>query len=351
MLRSQSDERLVGLARAGNERAFAAIVERYRPELQAFARGLCSDGRSEDVVQQAFLSAFAALSAGAEVRHLRGWLYRIVRNAANRPAGPLCVPLDRAAVSVNSVEDVVAAARTGDEHSVGAGAAPGPSAPGDDRHRAGWTAAGGDRQLDGPVGGGGATARPPSQDRSARRGDRGHALAGGKMARRGQPGRSGHGGAGGRRRRRVVGRTGDQARCATRVGDAVDRRGDRPARGAGSSRRRRPIRRLRPAAGAWRSRPRSGARRAGGAGFCGVRVGSRSGGRGDSCRAGRRWRTPRRHAYGSSRRGFGPVGRAGRWPTREAPRRQRRWCRRRRLGRGWWPRWSGCFVARELRVG
>ncbi len=107
MLRSQSDERLVGLARAGNERAFAAIVERYRPELQAFARGLCSDGRSEDVVQQAFLSAFAALSAGAEVRHLRGWLYRIVRNAANRPAGPLCVPLDRAAVSVNSVEDVV----------------------------------------------------------------------------------------------------------------------------------------------------------------------------------------------------------------------------------------------------
>ncbi len=107
LLRSQSDERLVGLARAGNERAFAAIVERYSPELQALARRLCSDGRSEDVVQQAFLSAFTALSTGSEVRHLRGWLYQIVRNAATRPAGPLCVPLDQAAASLNSVDDVV----------------------------------------------------------------------------------------------------------------------------------------------------------------------------------------------------------------------------------------------------
>src|SRR3974390_2250592 len=107
VLRSQSDERLVGLARAGHERAFAAIVERYRPELQALARQLCSDGRSEDIVQQAFLSAFAALSAGSEVRHLRGWLYRIVRNAAIRPAGPVLVPLDRATASVDSMEDAV----------------------------------------------------------------------------------------------------------------------------------------------------------------------------------------------------------------------------------------------------
>ena len=107
LLSSQSDERLVLLARAGHESAFVAIVERYRPELQALARRLCANGHSEDVVQQAFLSAFAALSAGAEVRHLRGWLYRIVRNTAASPAGPLCVPLDRATASVHSVEDAV----------------------------------------------------------------------------------------------------------------------------------------------------------------------------------------------------------------------------------------------------
>jgi len=106
-LSSQSDERLVALARAGHERAFAAIVERYRPELQALVRRLCADGRGEDVVQQAFLSAFAALRSGAEVKHLRGWLYRITRNAAYGSRAPVAVPLDAGTVSPETVEDVV----------------------------------------------------------------------------------------------------------------------------------------------------------------------------------------------------------------------------------------------------
>ena len=71
-LRSQSDERLVGFLRR-DERAFAMIVERYRPELLALARRLNSDGRAEDVLQQAFLSAFTAIRSGTEVRHVRGW--------------------------------------------------------------------------------------------------------------------------------------------------------------------------------------------------------------------------------------------------------------------------------------
>jgi RNA polymerase sigma factor (sigma-70 family) len=107
LLSSQSDERLVTLARTGHERAFAVIVERYGPELQAMAQRLCSDGRGEDVVQQAFLSAFAALRSGCEVRHLRGWLYQIVRNAAGRSQTPICVPLDGTTASVNGLEDVV----------------------------------------------------------------------------------------------------------------------------------------------------------------------------------------------------------------------------------------------------
>jgi RNA polymerase sigma factor (sigma-70 family) len=107
LLSPQSDERLVSLARAGHERAFAAIVERYGPELTAMARRLCRDGRSEDVVQQAFLSAFSALRAGSEVRHLRGWLYQILRNAAGRLEAPPSVPLDLATVSADTVEDVV----------------------------------------------------------------------------------------------------------------------------------------------------------------------------------------------------------------------------------------------------
>lgn len=107
LLRSQSDERLVGLARAGHDRAFATIVERYRPELLALARRLTSDGRAEDVLQQALLSAFVSLRSGTEVNHLRGWLYQIVRNGATKVRPPHDLPLDDVVVSDEPLEDVV----------------------------------------------------------------------------------------------------------------------------------------------------------------------------------------------------------------------------------------------------
>lgn len=106
-LRSQSDERLVSLARAGHARAFSTIVERYRPELAALARRLSADGRGEDILQQAFLSAFAALRNGSEVKHLRGWLYQIVRNSSAREQRPLGLPLESTTPAVDSLEDVV----------------------------------------------------------------------------------------------------------------------------------------------------------------------------------------------------------------------------------------------------
>jgi RNA polymerase sigma factor (sigma-70 family) len=107
LLRSQSDERLVSLARAGHDRAFDAIVQRYRPELSALARRLTSDGRAEDLLQQAFLNAFAALRSGAEVQHLRGWLYTIVRNAASKPPRPAELALDQVDVTGEPLEETV----------------------------------------------------------------------------------------------------------------------------------------------------------------------------------------------------------------------------------------------------
>src|ERR1700761_358293 len=82
LLRTQSDERLVALAQAGHERAFEAIVERYRSALLRSARRYLPDARAEDAVQQASLSAWSALQRGDEVRDLRAWLYRIVHNSA-----------------------------------------------------------------------------------------------------------------------------------------------------------------------------------------------------------------------------------------------------------------------------
>src|SRR6476469_2720483 len=82
LLRTQADERLVELARGGHERAFEAMVERYRGPLLRAARRYLPDARAEDAVQQAYIAAWSALQRGDDVRDLRAWLYRIVHNTA-----------------------------------------------------------------------------------------------------------------------------------------------------------------------------------------------------------------------------------------------------------------------------
>jgi RNA polymerase sigma factor (sigma-70 family) len=83
LLLTQSDARLVALARAGHERAFEALVERYRRPLLGYCRRLLlPHERAEDALQQGLLQAWQALRDGAEVRDVKPWLYRIVHNAA-----------------------------------------------------------------------------------------------------------------------------------------------------------------------------------------------------------------------------------------------------------------------------
>jgi RNA polymerase sigma factor (sigma-70 family) len=83
LLLTQSDARLVAFARSGHERAFEALVQRYRRPLHNYCRRLLlSDERAEDALQQALLQAWLALRAGTEVGDVRPWLYRIVHNAA-----------------------------------------------------------------------------------------------------------------------------------------------------------------------------------------------------------------------------------------------------------------------------
>jgi RNA polymerase sigma factor (sigma-70 family) len=82
ILRAQSDERLVALARDGHERAFEALIERYRKPLMRHVRRVLPESRAEDALQQAFLNAWTALERGVEVREPRAWLYRVAHNAA-----------------------------------------------------------------------------------------------------------------------------------------------------------------------------------------------------------------------------------------------------------------------------
>lgn len=83
LLTAQSDQRLAALAAEGHERAFEALVHRYRRPLLRYCRRLqLADARAEDVLQQALLQAWMALARGTVVRDVRPWLYRIVHNTA-----------------------------------------------------------------------------------------------------------------------------------------------------------------------------------------------------------------------------------------------------------------------------
>ena len=109
LLLTQSDDRLVRMAAAGHDRAFEAIVDRYRRPLLRYAERFPAAGPSEDVVQAAFVRAWGALRDGTEVRDLRPWLYRIVHNtalnAAKRQRGVDTELIESEAIGVGPVEE------------------------------------------------------------------------------------------------------------------------------------------------------------------------------------------------------------------------------------------------------
>ena len=81
MLRLQADERLVALMRDGHERAFEVLFSRYQPRLLAFCRHLVGSPQdAEDVLQEVFTAAHAAILADSRPINARPWLYRIARN-------------------------------------------------------------------------------------------------------------------------------------------------------------------------------------------------------------------------------------------------------------------------------
>lgn len=82
VLRSQSDERLAELAAAGQEPAFAVLVQRYQQDLTAHAKRIVGESRADDAVQDGFSRTWQSLQHGSELQNVRAWLYRVVGNAA-----------------------------------------------------------------------------------------------------------------------------------------------------------------------------------------------------------------------------------------------------------------------------
>jgi RNA polymerase sigma factor (sigma-70 family) len=78
------DARLVARLRAGDERAFDAIVARHRPRLLRFARSILRSrpDAAEDVVQEALMRAHRALLRDDRMILLGPWLSKLTRNCA-----------------------------------------------------------------------------------------------------------------------------------------------------------------------------------------------------------------------------------------------------------------------------
>ena len=78
-----TDTDLVAAVRLGDDLAFEELYRRYYPRVAAFVRGYVRDsGRSEDVTQEAFMSALRRLRQTDAPINFKPWLFEIARNAA-----------------------------------------------------------------------------------------------------------------------------------------------------------------------------------------------------------------------------------------------------------------------------
>jgi len=76
---------IVRRAQAGDERAFEALLERYGRHLYGLALYLCGDPHdADDIVQETFVGAFAALKSFELRASVKTWLSRILVKQAAR---------------------------------------------------------------------------------------------------------------------------------------------------------------------------------------------------------------------------------------------------------------------------
>ncbi|MFI9822027.1 RNA polymerase sigma factor [Streptomyces sp. NPDC052013] len=96
--RSATPDRVLAVrASEGDDDAFAVLVRRHSRPLLALARHLLgSQADAEDVVQDAFLSAWRRLPEFRHSASFGTWMYRIVTNRClNTLRRPRAVPLDK----------------------------------------------------------------------------------------------------------------------------------------------------------------------------------------------------------------------------------------------------------------
>jgi RNA polymerase sigma-70 factor (ECF subfamily) len=79
----RDESRLVAELRAGNEQAFAALVDRYHAAMRRLARTFVStDAAADEVVQDAWLVVLDGIAKFEERSSFKTWLFRILVNRA-----------------------------------------------------------------------------------------------------------------------------------------------------------------------------------------------------------------------------------------------------------------------------
>jgi RNA polymerase sigma-70 factor (ECF subfamily) len=80
----QLAERLLVLrCQAGDESAFAELVERYSPRLRYFVRRM-TDGDPDDLLQEVWIDVFRGLPRLADTAAFPAWIYRLTRDRVAR---------------------------------------------------------------------------------------------------------------------------------------------------------------------------------------------------------------------------------------------------------------------------
>jgi RNA polymerase sigma-70 factor (ECF subfamily) len=105
------DHALVERLRAGDEEAFASLVDRYDRQLRRLARTFVrTDALADDVVQETWLAVLRGIDRFEERSTLKTWLFRIlvnrartraVREARQVPFSSLATPEDREGPAVD----------------------------------------------------------------------------------------------------------------------------------------------------------------------------------------------------------------------------------------------------------
>ncbi|MGH2840513.1 MAG: RNA polymerase sigma factor [Solirubrobacteraceae bacterium] len=76
------DLALVAGIRAGDDRAFEVLYERYQPRITRYIRGMVQDdGRAEDITQEVFLSALRRMRETDRQIVFKPWIFEIAKNA------------------------------------------------------------------------------------------------------------------------------------------------------------------------------------------------------------------------------------------------------------------------------